>query len=96
MKHFKDLQGMIHAFEEDGSQDFLIQDTMTSISNEEAEEIRQNKIKNNFNKLTYAQKRASEYPDFKDYLDGIVKGDTAQQEAYIAACLAVKTKYPKK
>jgi len=96
MKHFKDLQGMIHAFEEDGSQDFLIQDTMTSISNEEAEEIRQNKIKNNFNKLTYAQKRSSEYPDFKDYLDGIVKGDTAQQEAYIAACLAVKTKYPKK
>ncbi len=32
MKLFKDLQGMIHAFEEDGSQDFLIQDTMTLIS----------------------------------------------------------------
>ena len=30
-----------------------------------------------------------------DYLDAIVKGDTAQQEAYIAACLAVKAKYPK-
>ena len=30
-----------------------------------------------------------------DYLDGIVKGDTAQVDAYIAACLAVKAKYPK-
>ena len=30
-----------------------------------------------------------------DYLDAIVNGDTAQQEAYIAACLAVKAKYPK-
>lgn len=45
--------------------------------------------------LTYAQKRISEYPPMTDYLDGIVKGDTAQVDAYIAACLAVKAKYPK-
>lgn len=45
--------------------------------------------------LTYAQKRVSEYPPMTDYLDGIVKGDTAQVDAYIAACLAVKAKYPK-
>jgi hypothetical protein len=45
--------------------------------------------------LTYAQKRAAEYPPITDYLDGIVKGDTAQVDAYIAACLAVKAKYPK-
>ena len=95
MKLFKDLQGMIHAFEEDGSQDFLIQDTMTLISNAEAEEIKQNKIKDNFNKLTYAQKRAMEYPDFKDYLDGIVKNDQDQIQAYIDACKTVKEKYPK-
>ena len=86
---------MIHAFEEDGSQDFLIQDTMTLISNAEAEEIKQNKIKDNFNKLTYAQKRAMEYPDFKDYLDGIVKNDQDQIQAYIDACKTVKEKYPK-
>ena len=43
----------------------------------------------------YKTKRAAEYPDFRDYLDGIVKGDTAQQQAYINACLAVKQKYPK-
>ena len=39
--------------------------------------------------------RAKEYPDFKEYLDGIVKGDQAQIDKYIADCLAIKTKYPK-
>jgi ribosome-interacting GTPase 1 len=43
----------------------------------------------------YKEQRASEYPDFKDYLDGIVKGDQAQIQAYIDACNAVKNKYPK-
>jgi hypothetical protein len=45
--------------------------------------------------ITYAEKRAAEYPDFRDYLDGIVKGDQAQIDAYIAACQAIKAKYPK-
>jgi len=45
--------------------------------------------------LTYAQKRAPLYPPMSDYLDGIVKGDTAQVDAYIAACLAVKALHPK-
>ena len=39
--------------------------------------------------------RANEYPDFKEYLDGIVKGDNAQIQKYINDCLAVKAKYPK-
>lgn len=39
--------------------------------------------------------RAKEYPDFKEYLDGIVKGDNAQVQKYINDCLAVKAKYPK-
>jgi hypothetical protein len=43
----------------------------------------------------YKVKRASEYPNFTDYIDGIVKGDNAQVQAYIDACLAVKVKYPK-
>ena len=44
---------------------------------------------------TYADLRAREYPPMSDYLDGVVKGDQAQIDAYIAACLAVKAKYPK-
>ena len=43
----------------------------------------------------YAIKRAAEYPSMADYLDGIVKGDQAQIDKYIADCLAVKAKYPK-
>jgi hypothetical protein len=43
----------------------------------------------------YARNRAAEYPPMADYLDGIVKGDQAQIDAYIAACQAVKAKYPK-
>ena len=43
----------------------------------------------------YKAKRANEYPPYTDYLDGIVKGDNAQVQAYIDACLAVKNKYPK-
>lgn len=43
----------------------------------------------------YQRQRAAEYPDFRDYLDGIVKGDQAQIQAYVDACLAVKAKYPK-
>jgi hypothetical protein len=44
---------------------------------------------------TYADLRATAYPDYRDYLDGLVKGDQAQIDAYIAACNAVKLQYPK-
>ena len=43
----------------------------------------------------YKEQRRSEYPPITDYLDGVVKGDQAQIDAYIAACQAVKAKYPK-
>lgn len=43
----------------------------------------------------YKRKRAAEYPPITDYIDGVVKGDQAQIDAYIAACQAVKSKYPK-
>lgn len=47
------------------------------------------------NPTAYIAKRAAEYPPITDYLDAVVKGDTAQQQAYIDACQAVKAKYPK-
>jgi hypothetical protein len=39
--------------------------------------------------------RADEYPPMSDYLDGVVKGDQAQIDKYVADCLAVKVKFPK-
>jgi hypothetical protein len=43
----------------------------------------------------YIAKRASEFPPITNYIDGIVKGDQAQIDKYIADCQAVKAKYPK-
>ena len=43
----------------------------------------------------YAANRRAEYPPMADYMDGLVKGDLAQMQTYIDACLAVKAKYPK-
>jgi hypothetical protein len=46
-------------------------------------------------KTQYQRDRADEYPSINNYIDGVVKGDQAQIQAYIDACLAVKAKYPK-
>jgi hypothetical protein len=43
----------------------------------------------------YKAQRAKAYPPITDYLDGIVKGDAAQVQAYIDACLVVKQEFPK-
>jgi hypothetical protein len=46
----------------------------------------------------YQQARASEYPPYTDYLDAVywqIQGDNSKMDAYVAACTAVKEKYPK-
>ena len=43
----------------------------------------------------YKAKRQAKYPPITDYIDGIVKGDAVQVQAYIDACLAVKQEFPK-
>lgn len=48
-----------------------------------------------YDALEYQRLRAPEYPSITDYIDGVVKGDQAQIDKYIADCLAVKAKYPK-
>lgn len=43
-------------------------------------------------------KRQAEYPSLGEFADAFVKmqnGDSSQMEAYVAACVAVKTKHPK-
>ena len=53
------------------------------------------KIQEEYDNLAYQRLRAAEYPDFKEYLDGVVKGDQSQIDSYIAKCIEVKEKYPK-
>jgi hypothetical protein len=53
------------------------------------------RLEQEYDKTEYQRLREKEYPPITDYLDAVVKGDLAQQQAYIDACLAVKAKYPK-
>lgn len=94
MKLFKDSENNIFAYELDGSQDHLI-GNKTAITQDEADSIIAERNQYEFNALPYSVKRAAEYPPITDYIDGVVKGDQAQIQAYIDACLAVKNKYPK-
>jgi hypothetical protein len=86
MPHYKDTQNKLHWLDSSEHESFLPAGSI-QITDAEAEALRP--------ELTYAQKRVAEYPPMADYIDGIVKGDTAQVNAYVAACLAVKAKYPK-
>jgi hypothetical protein len=58
-------------------------------------EVEAERLQKEWEDVEYQRLRAPEYPDFKEYLDGLVKGDAEQMQAYIDACLAVKAKYPK-
>lgn len=53
------------------------------------------RLQNEYDNKEYQRLRAAEYPPMADYLDGVVKGDQAQIDQYVADCLAVKAKYPK-
>ena len=44
---------------------------------------------------SYEDLRRAAYPPVTDYLDGLVKGDEEQMQAYIAQCREVKAMYPK-
>lgn len=87
--NYKAPDNSLH-FLDDDSFAHLLPAGSVPITEEEAEAMRPKNIA-----LTYAELRANEYPDYRDYLDGIVKGDQAQIDKYIADCLAIKDKYPK-
>jgi hypothetical protein len=95
MKHYKDpITNEIYAYEADGSQDALIREDLVAISDAEADAIRADKQQASFDALTYAQKRAAEYPPVGDQLDALWKGGVAAEEM-LATVMAVKAKYPK-
>jgi hypothetical protein len=89
MPHYKAPDNSLH-FLDDSAFEYLLPPGSVQITDEQAEAMRPV-----IPPPTYAQLRAAAYPPIVDYLDGIVKGDTAQVDAYIAACLAVKALYPK-
>ena len=93
MKHYKDSNtNEIYAYEADGSQDAWIKSGLISITDEQAEEIRQQKKQEFLNSLTYQQKRAAEYPSIPDQLDTLYHNGL---DAWKAQIKTVKDKYPK-
>ena len=85
MKHFKDKNNNVFAYEDDGSQDHLIPKDYISITEQEAEEI-------NFIPLNYKQKRQAEYGSAEDMIEYITENGL---EAWQSKVQEIKTKYPK-
>ena len=89
MPHYKDTNNALHWLD-DAQYEYMLPAGSVQITDEEAESLRPVPPA-----PTYQELRAAEYPDFREYLDGVVKGDQAQIDKYIADCNTVKAKYPK-
>ena len=94
MKHYLSPDNKVFAYEADGSQDHLIPNTYTAITQAQATARSQQSQQAMFDALTYSDKRKSEYPAIGDQLDalyhaGVFPADMA------ARLKAVKDKYPK-
>jgi hypothetical protein len=87
--HYKSPDNSVH-FLDSAEHAYLLPAGSVAITDAQAEALRPKPVE-----LTYAQKRAAEYPPMTDYLDGVVKGDQVQIAKYVADCQAVKAKYPK-
>lgn len=90
-KHYKDSENNVYAYDETQTP----AEGLTPISEQEKDELLNQVQAAFFARMSYKERRKSEYPPVADYIDGVVKGDQAQIDAYVAACLAVKAKHPK-
>lgn len=94
MKHYIDAEGQVFAYDEGQDTEQAIEGK-SLIEGTAVDAARDAWRAKKFAELNYAQRRATEYPPMADYLDAAVKGDQAQMQAYIDACLAVKARHPK-
>jgi len=92
MKHYKNSQNALFAYELDGSQDHLIPSDFVAITDEEAAAIRDGHRQTWVGTLSYQEKRLMEYPSFVDQFDLLYHGG---YDAWKAAIQIVKDKYPK-
>ena len=92
MKHYKDSQNNLYAYELDGSQDHLIPSDFVPITDAEAEVIREEQNLAIITKLSYQEKRLMEYPSFVDQFDLLYHGG---YDAWKTSIQAIKDKYPK-
>jgi hypothetical protein len=88
MPHFKDSENKLYWLD-DGDDPAVWLPQCTPITDEEAEALRPKPAE-----LTYAQKRAAEYPPIGDQLDALFHAGVFPAEM-AALVQAVKDKYPK-
>lgn len=91
MKYYTDGND-VFAYEADGSQDAYIKPELRPITEAEADAIRAAKQQALIDAMSYAERRAAEYPTFADQLDTIFHSGL---DAWKAQIQAVKDKYPK-
>jgi hypothetical protein len=93
MKYFKrPSDNEIFAYEEDGSQDHLIDESFISLTKEQAEQQSIDNYNNYFNNLSYSLKRSQSYPSIPDQLDIIYHQGL---DAWKQVIDEVKSRYPK-
>ena len=97
MKLFKDSKNNVFCYMTEPNDDWLVDKIEITQSEFDAANAAYFAAaqKDYFNKMTYGQKRATEYPDIKEFCDAWVKNDDVALEVYRQKCLAVKAKYPK-
>jgi hypothetical protein len=93
MPHFKNTNNELFWLDE-GDDPAVWLPECEPITDAEAGAIRAKKAQAAQDALTYAQKRAAEYPAIGDQLDALWKGGDAAAEM-LAVVQAVKSKYPK-
>jgi len=92
MKHYLSPTNEIWAYELDGSQDHLIPNDFTAITDAQADIIREQKKQDYLNSLTYIEKRLSEYPSFGEQFDKLYHEGF---DAWKQSIKTIKDKYPK-
>jgi hypothetical protein len=87
--HYKSPENSLHFIEPEFAH--LLPEGFIQITDAEAEALKPVTAP-----PTYRELRAAEYPPIAEILDGLVKCDEAQIQAYRDTCIAIKLKYPKK
>jgi hypothetical protein len=88
MKYYKDAQNNLFGYEEGDN----VPAGLMEITMDEVRAIVAVKQQAEFNSLTYADKRAAEYPSIADQLDTMYHGG---YDAWKATVQSIKDKYPK-
>jgi hypothetical protein len=92
MKHYLSPTNQIFAYELDGSQDHLIPENFTEITDSQANDIREQINQTFLNSLTYIEKRLIEYPTFGEQFDKLYHEG---YDAWKESIKTIKDKYPK-